>query len=457
MKKTYAFKPLCILIFIFDLILSLTLWRFLSMASDVWGLMSSLSTLINVVIFLMVGILGAIVVTILLYIYYLKQEKIQGILWDAILHTVFSAYFAVQMLSMNNQMFAGSHTLMTLIGIFVFASALLHLFVMLRLDKVIHVTVLDAYLPAGQGSLEVSSTQTENEPSQIVQEQQVSTPPVITKEKALTFLKSKNGKIALGIVAVIIVVVVGYKVWDAFFNKTVIDAFANMQVTYDGYDGAGEARIDGVDIDYDMTNTALEQFVNDISFDIEKNGELSNGDKVTVKAIYSQETAKQLKVVLKEESQTFDVSGLTVKYQSASQIDKTVYQKAYDKANQESKEESYFSSDGSTKTFYKSYYIVNTNEEISIQRNYLVFVYKEDYKSYDFAAGKDVDKVRYIYYYTSIDSSYDSEEEYMSQSTLYNDSFDYVSNEAEILPALQKQSITDYGEAKVEEVNISIE
>ena len=90
------------------------------------------------------------------------------------------------------------------------------------------------------------------------------------------------------------------------------------------------------------------------------------------------------------------------------------------------------------KTFHKSYYIVNTNEEISIQRNYLVFVYKEDYKSYDFAAGKDVDQVTDIYYYTNIDSSYDSEEEYMSQSTLHNDSFDYVSNEAEILPALQK-------------------
>ena len=60
--------------------------------------------------------------------------------------------------------------------------------------------------------------------------------------------------------------------------------------------------------------------------------------KSQLKLIYSQETAKQLKAVLKEESQTFDVSGLTVKYQSASQIDKAVYQKAYDKANQESKE-----------------------------------------------------------------------------------------------------------------------
>lgn len=76
-----------------------------------------------------------------------------------------------------------------------------------------------------------------------------------------------------------------------------------------------------------MTNAQLAQFVGDISFDIENNGELSNGDKVTVTAVYSKETAKQLKVVLKEESKQFDVSGLIVKYQSASEIDKTLYQK----------------------------------------------------------------------------------------------------------------------------------
>lgn len=460
MKKTYSFKPLCLLILIFDLILSISLWRIATMASDVFSLMGSLSSLINWAIFLMVGVLGVIVVTVLLYLYYLKTEKVQGILWDAILHTVFSVFFGFQMINLGDSLqgLGGNQTFTTIMGILVFASALLHLFIMLRLDQVIHVTVLDAYLPAGKGqtiqSPPVHQTVTEDTAAPT---QEVKTPaePVITKEKAIAFLKTKNGKMILGAVIVVVLAFVGYKIWDTFFNKTVIDAFANMTVSYDGYDGAGEAYVDESDIDYDMTNAQLAQFVGDISFDIENNGELSNGDKVTVTAVYSKETAKQLKVVLKEESKQFDVSGLIVKYQSASEIDKTLYQKAYDAALRESTNSSYYDTD-SKRTFYKSYYIKENTENIEYQRNYLVFVFKETYQGYDYSTHQDVEKTRYMYYYTNFDSSYDSDDEYMGESRLYNDSFDYVENEADVLTSLQKQSIADYGNSKVEEVTIPV-
>lgn len=461
MKKTYSFKPLCLLILIFDLILSISLWRIATMASDVFSLMGSLSSLINWAIFLMVGVLGVIVVTVLLYLYYLKTEKVQGILWDAILHTVFSVFFGFQMINLGDSLqgLGGNQTFTTIMGILVFASALLHLFIMLRLDQVIHVTVLDAYLPAGKGQTiqsppPVHQTVTEDTTAPT---QEVKTPaePVITKEKAIAFLKTKNGKMILGAVIVVVLAFVGYKIWDTFFNKTVIDAFANMTVSYDGYDGAGEAYVDESDIDYDMTNAQLAQFVGDISFDIENNGELSNGDKVTVTAVYSKETAKQLKVVLKEESKQFDVSGLIVKYQSASEIDKTLYQKAYDAALQESTNSSYYDTD-SKRTFYKSYYIKENTENIEYQRNYLVFVFKETYQGYDYSTHQDVEKTRYMYYYTNFDSSYDSDDEYMGKSRLYNDAFDYVENEADVLTSLQKQSIADYGNSKVEEVTIPV-
>lgn len=461
MKKTYSFKPLCLLILIFDLILSISLWRIATMASDVFSLMGSLSSLINWAIFLMVGVLGVIVVTVLLYLYYLKTEKVQGILWDVILHTVFSVFFGFQMINLGDSLqgLGGNQTFTTIMGILVFASALLHLFIMLRLDQVIHVTVLDAYLPSGKGQTIQSpppmhQTVTEDTTAPT---QEVKTPaePVITKEKAIAFLKTKNGKMILGAVIVVVLAFVGYKIWDTFFNKTVIDAFANMTVSYDGYDGAGEAYIDESDIDYDMTNAQLAQFVGDISFNIENNGELSNGDKVTVTAVYSKETAKQLKVVLKEESKQFDVSGLIVKYQSASEIDKTLYQKAYDAALQESTNSSYYDTD-SKRTFYKSYYIKENTENIEYQRNYLVFVFKETYQGYDYSTHQDVEKTRYMYYYTNFDSSYDSDDEYMGESRLYNDSFDYVENEADVLTSLQKQSIADYGNSKVEEVTIPV-
>ena len=44
----------------------------------------------------------------------------------------------------------------------------------------------------------------------------------------------------------------------------------------------------------------------------------------------------------------------------------------------------------------------------------------------------------------------------MGESRLYNDSFDYVENEADVLASLQKQSIADYGNSKVEEVTIPV-
>jgi len=460
MKKTYAFKPLCLLVIIFDAILSISLWRMLSIVGNFLTALTSLSSILRVLLFYLLGVLGVIVMTVFLYLYYVKVEKVKGILFDAIAHTLLVVYFGLQLLGFGNgQTLSANDSLFNIIALFVLVLVVIHVFVMLRLDDMIHVTLLDAYLPAGKGQTiqsppPVHQTVTEDTAAPT---QEVKTPaePVITKEKAIAFLKTKNGKMILGAVIVVVLAFVGYKIWDTFFNKTVIDAFANMTVSYDGYDGAGEAYVDESDIDYDMTNAQLAQFVGDISFDIENNGELSNGDKVTVTAVYSKETAKQLKVVLKEESKQFDVSGLIVKYQSASEIDKTLYQKAYDAALQESTNSSYYDTD-SKRTFYKSYYIKENTENIEYQRNYLVFVFKETYQGYDYSTHQDVEKTRYMYYYTNFDSSYDSDDEYMGESRLYNDSFDYVENEADVLASLQKQSIADYGNSKVEEVTIPV-
>ena len=100
------------------------------MASDVFSLMGALSSLINWAIFLMVGVLGVIVVTVFLYLYYLKTEKVQGILWDAILHTVFSLFFGFQMIGLGDSLqgLGGNQTFTTIMGILVFASALSNFF-----------------------------------------------------------------------------------------------------------------------------------------------------------------------------------------------------------------------------------------------------------------------------------------------------------------------------------------
>ena len=458
MKKTYAFKPLCLLVIIFDVILSISLWRMVSILSNVLSALTSLSSILRVLLFYLLGVLGVIVVTVFLYLYYVKQEKAKGILFDAVAHTLLAVYFVFQLFGFGDgQVLVGNDSLFNIIALFVLALVVLHVFVMLRLDDMIHVTVLDAYLPAGKN--QVTQSQMVEEPiqdiSSVQEDLQEQKEPLMTKEKAVAFFKTKNGKIVIGVIGAIVIAFGGYKIWDTFFNKTVIDAFMNVTVSFDGYNTEGEARVENAGIDYDMTNDDLAQFVGGISFEVENNGTLSNGDKVTVKAVYSKETAKQLKVVLKEETKQFDVSGLTVKYQSASEIDQALYKQAYNKAIEETKDVSAFHED-TKETFYKAYYVKAQEEQLSYQRNYLVFVFDETYQSYDFTKNQDVEKKRYACYYTEFDSSYNPDEVYMTHSYLYNDSYTYVENESEIIPSLQRKSMTNYGLSQIEEVNISI-
>ena len=458
MKKTYTFKPLCLLVIIFDAILSISLWRMLSIVGNFLTALTSLSSILRVLLFYLLGVLGVIVMTVFLYLYYVKVEKVKGILFDAIAHTLLVVYFGLQLLGFGNgQTLSANDSLFNIIALFVLVLVVIHVFVMLRLDDMIHVTLLDAYLPAGKNQM--MQSQTVEEPiqdiSSVQEDLQEQKEPLMTKEKAVAFFKTKNGKIVIGVIGAIVIAFGGYKVWDTFFNKTVIDAFMNVTVSFDGYNTEGEARVENAGIDYDMTNDDLAQFVGGISFEVENNGTLSNGDKVTVKAVYSKETAKQLKAVLKEETKQFDVSGLTVKYQSASEIDQALYKQAYNKAIEETKDVSAFHED-TKETFYKAYYVKAQEEQLDYQRNYLIFVFNETYQSYDYTKNQDVEKKRYACYYTEFDSSYNPDEVYMTHSYLYNDLYTYVENESDIIPALQRKSITDYGLSQIEEVNISI-
>ena len=154
MKKTYAFKPLCLLVIIFDVILSISLWRMVSILSNVLSALTSLSSILRVLLFYLLGVLGVIVVTVFLYLYYVKQEKAKGILFDAVAHTLLAVYFGLQLLGFGNgQTLSANDSLFNIIALFVLVLVVIHVFVMLRLDDMIHVTVLDAYLPAGKNQM----------------------------------------------------------------------------------------------------------------------------------------------------------------------------------------------------------------------------------------------------------------------------------------------------------------
>lgn len=280
-----------------------------------------------------------------------------------------------------------------------------------------------------------------------------STAPAAEKEK---FFKTKKGKITLGAIIAAAVIIVALIVWAVFFNKTEIDAFEDIQIEYTGDNGQGYAYVSAGDIDYDMNEPGVGYFVNSLYYDVENNGQLSNGDKVKITVQYSKATADGLDIKLKEESKEFEVSGLIEKYASAADIDPELYDKAYQEAIESAEDREY--GDNQSK-FYKAYYVTEQRSDGTYGNNDLVFIFQETYETYDIESKGNVKKTRYIGMYTNFDSGYDEDGYYMYSMTLITPgTYDYVEKEDGILPALQdefKSYFDDY-KINIEEVNISM-
>lgn len=280
-----------------------------------------------------------------------------------------------------------------------------------------------------------------------------STAPAAEKEK---FFKTKKGKITLGAIIAAAVIIVALIVWAVFFNKTEIDAFEDIQIEYTGDNGQGYAYVSAGDIDYDMNEPGVGYFVNSLYYDVENNGQLSNGDKVKITVQYSKATADGLDIKLKEESKEFEVSGLIEKYASAADIDPELYDKAYQEAIESAEDRAY--GDNQNK-FYKAYYVTEQRSDGTYGNNDLVFVFQETYETYDIESKGNVKKTRYIAMYTNFDSGYNEDGYYMYSMTLTTPgTYDYVEKEDGILPALQdefKSYFDDY-KINIEEVNISM-
>ena len=226
--------------------------------------------------------------------------------------------------------------------------------------------------------------------------------------------------------------------------------------TKTGDNGQGYANVSAGDIDYDMNEPGVGYFVNSLYYDVENNGQLSNGDKVKITVQYSKATADGLDIKLKEESKEFEVSGLIEKYASAADIDPELYDKAYQEAIESAEDRAY--GDNQIK-FYKAYYVTEQRSDGTYGNNDLVFIFQETYETYDIESKGNVKKTRYIGMYTNFDSGYDEDGYYMYSMTLTTPgTYDYVEKEDGILPALQdefKSYFDDY-KINIEEVNISM-
>lgn len=204
------------------------------------------------------------------------------------------------------------------------------------------------------------------------------------------FIKSKNGKITVGVIAVAIVAFIGYQIYDNFFNYTEIDLAKNITCEFAGKDGEGFISDIDNDIDYDKNNQQLASFVADTSLDYDTSYELSNGDEITITVKYSEATAKASKIRVTNDSKTIKVKGLIERYKNVDALPNDLIEELESKASDEAEDQ-----------FEDGY---STTYEYSLDSMW-------------FAKGDDYDRAIAVYKVNATRTSYWSNE--VTQNTYY--------------------------------------
>lgn len=151
--------------------------------------------------------------------------------------------------------------------------------------------------------------------------------------KAKAFLATPNGK-KTAIIAVVALVIICI-IWVVVSNKkTKIDVFNECQFTVTGVNGKGYGRISGCNVEYDKEDENQRRFMYSLSYEIENNGSISNGDKVKVTVKYDEEKAAEYKIAVSETTKEFEASGLTEYYEKIKDVPNAIVKSA-DKAIKE--------------------------------------------------------------------------------------------------------------------------
>ena len=173
-------------------------------------------------------------------------------------------------------------------------------------------------------------------------------------EKCKAYYKTEKGRrntIIGGIAAaVVIVCIAGFSIYQSV-KKTPIDLTSACTVTFEGED--------------------IRMFMSDVTYKVEKDGELKNGDDAVLKAEYSQATADSCKVKVENPEKKVKVEGLEIVYKTFAEIPKASSDKF--EAAAKAALEAYIK-DRSTSFF--------SSTKVTVEHVALIGVYYE-YRSYD--------------------------------------------------------------------------
>lgn len=248
------------------------------------------------------------------------------------------------------------------------------------------------------------------------------------------FLPTKNGKITLGIVGVIIVLFVGYNIYDTFFNKTKIDLMPNVKVNFSGEDGKGYVYdIDPGTIKYDKKDEDISDFINSIYYDYDTSYTLKNGDKIEIRAVYDKDKAKNLKLEITNDRAKVKVEGLIINYSKASDIPDKIVKQIRKDCDNEMASEFKNSSYRTYKYEFDSMYFLSDDD----YDDDIYAVYKVDSTS----SFLNTTESFYVYARVSnINSGYLDKDNYIYINTLYDDSFHKLSDPTKIESIIRKHT-----------------
>lgn len=146
-------------------------------------------------------------------------------------------------------------------------------------------------------------------------------------QKVVTFLKTKNGKLT-GIAVIVCIVVIGAVFAYNANKKTNIDLAATCEYTVQGESGRGTLNRVSCTNDYDGDDTKINKFLRYVTYDVENDGTLENGDKIKIYANYADQTVEELKLNITNDSYEVEISGLIEYYTKTEDIPKELLDSA---------------------------------------------------------------------------------------------------------------------------------
>lgn len=140
------------------------------------------------------------------------------------------------------------------------------------------------------------------------------------KEYYATEKGKRNVRITGAVVVVVVVALIAFNVYQSM-KKTPIELTSSCEVSFDGVSGEGNATV-SCHPDYDHSNEKLRIFMDSVTYTVEGNGSLKNGDTAVIKAEYSKETADSSKVDVQKPTLKVKVKDLEVVYKTFADIPK---------------------------------------------------------------------------------------------------------------------------------------